>query len=571
MQYKLIGDNDASNIIKTILLNRGVSDWQTYLTLNEAPKDTYKNLDYINEAVELFDKHFQNHNPIAILMDNDFDGIASCTLMYKFIKELDPEYDVRLYVHEKNKSHGLDGDFEIDDDVKLFLVPDAGSNNLFEHIALKERGVDVICLDHHQVTIYIEESPAIIINNQSSKNYTNKGCCGTSITLEFCRALEDYYWENVCDKYLDLVATANVCDVMPLTEPETRAVINEGIKEINNKMLQEIVKAQDYSMNGRINPHTIGFYIGPLVNAFIRLATYEERKLLLRAFCEDESETFEYTKRGASLPTEENIYEHCVRLMKSYKGKQDRARDKAVKLLINKASEYENDKVIIMNATNELDGPLTGLVAIKISESINKPLLLVREIDGGNTLAGSGRAFNNCPIEDFRGLVEANPYMDWGSGHPSAFGCQLSTENLDDAKKWFNDQLENISMDKVYQVDFIIDIDDLGIGLVQEIDSYQDLWGHGMQEPLIAVENIYLTRKDIHMQGKNLDSATFTINDIKFVQFKLSGGDPIYDFMNDWGGNEDDVIELNIIGECSINEYKGICTPQIMIKDCEIM
>ena len=66
MQYKLIGDNDASNIIKTILLNRGVSDWQTYLKLNEAPKDTYKNLDYINEAVELFDKHFQAHNPIAI-------------------------------------------------------------------------------------------------------------------------------------------------------------------------------------------------------------------------------------------------------------------------------------------------------------------------------------------------------------------------------------------------------------------------------------------------------------------------------------------------------------------------
>ena len=571
MQYKLIGNNDSSNIIKTILLNRGISDWQTYLMLNEAPKDTYKNLDYINEAVELFDKHFQNHNPIAILMDNDFDGIASCTLMHNFIKELNPNYDVRLYVHEKNKSHGLDGDFEIDDDVKLFIVPDAGSNNLEEHKELKERGIDIICLDHHQVTIDIEDSPAIIVNNQSSNKYINKGCCGTSITLEFCRALEDYYWESICDKYLDLVATANVCDVMPLTEPETRAIISEGVKEINNKMLQEIVKAQDYSMQGRINPHTIGFYIGPLVNAFIRLATYEERKLLLRAFCEDESETFEYTKRGESFPIEENIYEHCVRLMKSYKGKQDRARDKAFNLLVKKAEKYENDKVVIMNATKELDGPLTGLVAIKLSSEINKPLLLVRDTDEGETLSGSGRAFDNCPIDDFRGLVEANPYIEWGSGHQSAFGCQLLAENLDDARKWFNEQLQDVSMDKIYQVDFVVNIDELSIALIQEIDKYQDLWGHGMSEPLVAVENILLQRKDIHLQGKNQDSIAFTVNDIKFVQFKLKPGDPIYDFMSDWSGNDEDWIELNIVGECSINEYKGMYTPQIMIKDCEVV
>lgn len=571
MHYKLIGTNNTSNIISTVLKNRGIEDWKGYLNLSHASRNTYADLYHINDAVELFDKHFQKKNKMKILMDNDVDGVCSAAIIYRFIKSLDSEYPVSIAIHTNNKSHGLDSyDFCVEDDVKLLVIPDAGSSNLTQHIEFSKKNIACLCLDHHHVSIDIDTSPAVIINNQTSPLYQNKNCCGASITLEFCRALEEYYWEDVCDKYLDLVAIANICDVMPISEFETKAIINEGLSQINNKMLQEIIKAQDYSMKGKINPHTIGFYVGPLINSFIRLATFEERQLLLRAFCEDESETFEYTKRGESFPTEENIYEHCVRLMKSYKGKQDRKRDKAVNLLLDNIAEYTDDKVIIIDATKEIDGPLTGLVAIKISEAINKPVLLVRKT-GNNILAGSGRAFNNCPIENFRGLVEENPYIDWGQGHNAAFGCQLQEDNIEQATNWFNEQLKDVNMDKIYQVDFIFNADDISIGFIQEIVSYQDLWGHGLEEPLVAIENISVVRNDIYIQGKNLDSVAFSINDIKFVQFKLKNGDPLYDFMNVWDGSPDDAIALNVIGGCNINEYQGILEPQIIIKDCEVI
>ena len=408
MRYKLIGTNDTSNIIKTALNNRGVGDWQAYLSLHEASRDTYHNLDNIEKAVELFDYHYSHKHPIAILKDNDVDGVCSSTIMYKFIKALDPDYDVRMYVHQKNKSHGLDGDFDIDDDIKLLLVPDAGSNDVEEHKRLYEAGISCICLDHHQVTADISTSPAIIVNNQISQNYANKGCCGASVTLEFCRALDEFYWESVCDELLDLAAVANVCDVMPITEFETRAIINEGLTNINNKMLQQIIKAQEFSMKGIVSPHTVGFYVGPLINAFIRMATFEERKLLIRAFCEDESETFWYTKRGEDFPTEENIYEHVVRLMKSYKNKQDTQRKKALQPLLNKGKEC-GGKVALIDATGILDTALTGVVAIKVSESLNVPTLLLQKRDD-ETYGGSGRAFDNCPIEDFRALVDECPY-----------------------------------------------------------------------------------------------------------------------------------------------------------------
>ena len=414
MRYKLIGSNDTENIIKTVLNNRGIDDWKSYLSLNEASRDTYHNLDNIEKAVEVFDYHYSNKHPMAILKDNDVDGVCSSTIMYKFIKALDPDYDVRMYVHQKNKSHGLDGDFDIDDDIKLLLVPDAGSNDVDEHKRLYDMGIACICLDHHQVTADISTSPAIIINNQTSQNYVNKGCCGASVTLEFCRALEEFYWESVCDDLLDLTAVANVCDVMPITEFETRAVINEGLSNINNKMLQQIIQAQEFSMKGVVSPHTVGFYVGPLINAFIRMATFEERQLLIRAFCEDESETFWYTKRGADFPTEENIYEHVVRLMKSYKNKQDTQRKKALQPLLNKGKEC-GGKVALIDATGVLDTALTGVVAIKLSESLNVPTLLLQKRDE-NTYGGSGRAFDNCPVEDFRALVDECPYTNFAQG-----------------------------------------------------------------------------------------------------------------------------------------------------------
>ena len=567
MKYQLIGNNDTGNIIESVLNNRGIEDWKGYVNLNRASRDTYHDLDNINQAVEAFDYHYTKRHPIGILKDNDVDGACSCTFMYDFIKALDPNYDVRIYVHEKNKSHGLDGDFTIDGDVKLLLVPDAGSNDVQEHIRLHSEGITCICLDHHQVTADISKSPAIIINNQISDRYANKGCCGASITLEFCRALEEFYWEDICDNLLDLVAVANVCDIMPITEFETRAVINEGLSNINNKLLQEIIKAQDFSMKGIVSPHTVGFYVGPLINAFIRMATFEERQLLIRAFCEDESETFMYTKRGTTTPIEENIYEHVVRLMKSYKGKQDRQKQSALPKLLKKAEN--NNKVAIIDATGDLDTALTGVVAIKVSESLNVPTLLLQK-RSNNTYGGSGRAFDHCPVEDFRALVEECPYTTFAQGHPGAFGVEIPAENIEFAKEWFNKKLADVDMDKVYDVDFEIDAQDLDISMFQVLDQYKTLWGHNVNEPLFAIKNLRISSANARICGKSQNTIQIydDVANVKYVMFFCNGEEDLYQWINDnWG---DEKAFITVIGTLGLSMYDGKLDQQVIIKDARI-
>ena len=568
LKYKLIGDNDTNNIIKTALHNRGIEDWEQYINLQHASRETYKNLDKIQEAVELFDKHFQAKNPIAILMDNDTDGICSTTIMYKFIKSMSENYDVRLYVHERNKSHGLDGDFNIDDDISLLIVPDAGSNDIKQHQELKEQGIDCICLDHHQVTADISKSPAIIVNNQISNNYTNKDCCGASITLEFCRALQEYYWEDICDDLVDLVGIANICDSMSLLSFETRATVNEGLGCINNKMLQEIIKAQDFSMKGIVSPHTVAFCVGPLINAFIRMATYEERQLLVRAFCEDESETFEYTKRGEDFPTAENIYEHVVRLAKSYKSKQDRQRKKALPQLVDMANN-STDKVAIIDSTGIIDSSLTGVVAIRVAETLNKPTVLLQKRND-NEYGGSARAFDHCPVEDLRNLIDTCPYTNYAQGHASACGISIPIDNVEATKQWLNEQLADMSMDKIYDVDFEVEANELEAQIFLSLDNYKTLWARGVDEPLFAIKDLHITSENAKICGKKQDTIQIydEETDVKYIMFFCKEDNEFYQWISsNWGDQEADIT---VVGTLGLNYYEGKLDSQVVIKDVQI-
>ena len=143
-------------------------------------------------------------------------------------------------------------------------------------------------------------------------------------------------------------------------------------------------------------------------------------------------------------------------------------------------------------------------------------------------------------------------------------------ENFEAARQCFNDQLKDVEYDSNYICDFVLDADELEVPFVQKIHNARYIWCHGVEEPLVAIENIVLSRQDIFVMGKNYDSIGFTYNDIRFVQFKLKDGDPIYDFVNEWEGQQDDMINVDVVGECSINTYKGMMQPQFVIKDLNI-
>lgn len=580
MQYRLIGDNDTNNIIKTVLQNRGIDDWKGYLNLTESQVHSYNNLTNMQAAVECFVSHYENKDKIVIMPDEDCDGYTSSAMLYLYVKALDPDYPIEYVMHSSPKMHGLNNDeyLRIPEDTKLFIMADGGTNDAFEFNELIERGIDCCILDHHD-TNYQDESQeesvqssennnAIIVNNQLSEEYPNKELSGAGIVYRFLQALDEELWEEHADDFLDLCAVGNIADLMDIRSFETRYFINQGVTNFNNKFLCALAKAQDYSMGGKITVHNIAWYISPVINSVTRIGTLEERELLFKAMTE-QYETFMYDKRGQGL-VEENIYDRAARIAKNAKSRQDKQKEKVYNEL--KGLVDPDDKIIILESKIAEPG-LVGLSAMKLADNFKRPAIIVKEVekDGTVVLSGSCRNFDGSPIENLKDVILASNKFDFCSGHGNAAGLSIQPNNIQAAKEWFDQYLQTVDFNMPVPCDFILDIEDLSISFIYEIDKYNWLWGTGLKEPKVAIENIVVKRSDIHVQGKNFNSVAFVANDIKFVQFNMDENESLLEWASAWDGDDDDTIALNIVGEASINEYKGIYTPQIIIQKSEII
>jgi len=567
LQYKLIGTNDTSNIIKTILTNRGITNPEEYINLSEESICDWQDLDNIDEAIECFAKHFENKNVITILVDCDPDGYSSAAMMYQYIKLMDEDYPVHYMIHRKPKSHGLsDNDYDIPDNTKLLIVPDAGTNDCEKCNELIDSGIDIIILDHHLQDQF--GSKAIIVNNQISNEYSNKDFCGAGVTYEFLRALDEYYWQDFSENFIDLNAFGNISDVMDLRNTSTRYYVNRGLENIKNKALDAMIQAQSYSMHNEVNIHNISWYVTPIFNAMIRIGSFEERELLFRAFIDDYEE-FDYKKRDGTV-IKENIYDRAARLCKNCKSRQDKMRDKLFAEL--RANANTDDKVVMVEA-QDADPGIIGLSCMKLADALQRPTIVVKKInkDGVELLSGSCRNFNNSPVDDLKAVISETNLFELCAGHANAAGVQILPENFNDAKKAFNKLLKDVEYSPTYMCDFVFDIYELDTSFIYEVHNARWIWCTGIQEPKVAVEDIMIRRSDINVQGKDFNSIAFTVNDIKFVKFNMKENDPLLEWASAWDGDDNDKIEINIVGEVSVNEYKGIFTPQVIIKDSEII
>ena len=525
----------------------------------------------------MFDQHFNAHDKIGILIDEDVDGLCSAAMMYMYIKDMDLEYPVTYIMHGKAKAHGLSADVTIPNDIRLLIIPDAGTNDCLQCNTLHEKyGMDVIILDHHEKEETDgEHKYSIVINNQISKKYENKDLCGAGIVYKFLQALDDYYWNDFSDKYIDLCALANISDNMDIKSFETKYYIDCGLNNINNKCFKAFINAQDYSMHGHVNIHNIAWYITSIINGCVRFGSDEEKELLFQAFVETD-ETFEYKKRATkdklAETIQESIYDRAARLCKNAKSRQDKAREKAMDIIMDDIDSESKDKVIIYDATGKIDTSITGVVAIKVADIVQRPVVLLQKHITGKhiTYGGSARNIDHSPIDSFKDIVNQTSVAS-GIGHANAFGIiGLPYDSKDKFQDELNNILKDVVYDATYYCDYIVNADDITISLINSLVQLEDYIGTGISEVMIAVTNLRLSAKDFQIIGKNSDTYKFVINDVEFVKFKCKEDDKILSWLNNHAGSSSK-LEFEIVGKPSINLFNGIKTMQVIIEDANII
>lgn len=565
MTYKLIGTNNTKKPLESFLENRGIKNIKEYTNLGESCVIPYSNLDNMQEAVALFMKHIKSNSVISIVVDPDTDGYSSAAMLWNYTKKAFPDTQLEYVLHS-GKQHGLSPDINFHDGVGLVILPDGGTNDTEQCKKLSERGIDVLVLDHH---IMDKDNPyAVIVNNQTSADYSNKEFCGAGIVYKFLQSLDDECWNDYADEFLDLVALANISDVMGMGSYETKYLVEKGLHQVRNKAFTAFVKAQEYSIGNHLNINAVVFYITPLINAMCRCGDFDEKDLLFRAFVEME-EIFKYKKRGGKEETDESIYDRAVRLCKNAKTRQDKAVQKCLSNLKSWIEEKQAHKMPVIFAKSvDVPDTFTGLVAMKLADYYKRPCLVLRKRADG-TYGGSARNNDTSPIANLKETMCSLNLFDFCRGHNGAFGFGIKPSNVSKAINACVKQLSDLDFDTI-PVDFELDFADFDTGFIRDIDSLKDYFGTGLKEPKVVIKNIILQKNQGVIMGKDSSTWKFITDDnIAFIRFKNPENDIVLDYLNDKSNHNDVVIDA--ICRVSINSYMGVFTPQAEIIKYEVV
>ena len=327
-------------------------------------------------------------------MDNDLDGIMSASLFAKAMQEINVYVEILI---DEGKTHGLTENLMkkiVEEDFTLVVVPDAGSNDTLQHKKLEENNIDFLIIDHHEVEhkteTFINNSQKVVLNNQLLD--INKEYTGVGMVFIFIKYF--MFYKNIdtnVDKYLDLVALGAIGDVSNVADKEIRYYVTKGLNNINNLFIKSVMERKGLQeMTGR----DASFSIISMINAVTRIGSVEEKRELFNALISEslETTTVEVRKKNKStgkfdkIPTELTIHDITVKACESIKTKQD----KIVKGFLDKVEVLYDENVLIGLLEEKAPSSITGLVAMKLADKKQKPVMIGKEYNDG--LAGSLRA-----------------------------------------------------------------------------------------------------------------------------------------------------------------------------------
>ena len=599
MRYQLIKPmNPEYTAVEQILTNRGIAKEDIYHYLNSTDEDISRpedlGEDLLKQAAQLIASHIANQDRILVICDCDCDGFTSAALLINYLDNLFPTYVesefLKWFVHE-DKQHGFADcmDYINQKDFKLIICPDAGSNDYEYHKELKERGIDIIVLDHHLAD---EVSPyALVINNQLSDGYKNKELSGVGVVYQFCRYLDKKLGTDYANNYLDLVALGLTGDMMSLTSIETKHLIHKGFEpnNIHNPYIYEMWQKNKFKLGEHITSIDAAFYIVPMINAVQRSGTIEEKEVLFKSMLIYEAfKMIPSTKRGCK-GQEERLVEQAVRMSTNVKSRQTRVQEASLELLerrIQNENLLDHKVLLFTLEPGNVDPNIAGLIANKFAAKYQRPCCILTktiEVDptqtfinqNENTLnavscgrvlyQGSARGYELTGMTNFKDVCEASG-AEWAMGHQNAFGICIAEDKIETFLTLTDEALKDMSSEPIYYVDYIYNGADVDPTAILSISNLNNLWGKDMDEPLIAIRDLKVSKELVTVYRKTSNTLKITLpNKVSLMKFNAT--DEECDALENHTGA---YVSVDIVGKCKTNEWNGNISAQIFIENYEI-
>ena len=482
------------NLYKALLKQFNITDEEyKFMTrdLSLSSLEDYHNFDNVDKAKERILKAINQNEKIMIYGDYDCDGITSVSILVKMFKYLN--YDnVGYYIPSRYKDgYGINSNMVeliASKGYSVIITVDNGVSQIEALNLAKDKGIDVILTDHHE--ILNDLPPYYTILHPCFKNKEKLAQCGGYVAFMLASAVLGRY-----DEYLMCLAgLATISDLMPLVK-QNRDIVRLTIMALNKYNYRQFALLKN--SDGEYDEKTLGFDIAPKINAVGRIKKDNSPNKIIKFFISDDTQ--EIIKIS-------NFINSVNTLRKNLSTDAIETLD---------LSLYENDKVIVTRIDDLSEG-LVGLVAARITSTLKKPSVVLCKADSG-ILKGSARSLDGFDVAEAFKSVE-DLLIVYG-GHAKAGGCSLNEENFEEFKR----RLNLFSLDKDIKPEekksIEVSFEDLSYENYELIKSFSP-FGEGFKEVYLKVPYDTSKMSLVGREGKHVKGI---INDkCSFIHFNVN-------------------------------------------------
>jgi single-stranded-DNA-specific exonuclease len=550
-------------LLRQILFNRGIAtatEADAFLRAESNFSTDPFQMKGMRVAVDRIQIALANREPIAIYGDYDVDGVTATALLVQVLRALsgNPSTSsgqaVREYIPNRfEEGYGLNNEALTalaNEGVRLVITVDCGVRSPDEARHARDLGLDLIITDHHEPSGSLPDALAVLNPKQDGDLYPEKYLAGVGIAYKIAEALildggrrtvdslpSTVHGLNLND-YLDLVALGTVADLAPLTG-ENRALVRKGLAQMRETPRQGLyllanVAGADLK---KVNAQTIGFTLGPRLNASGRLESALASFNLL---------TTTDVKEAGDLSLKLN--------------QQNLERQKLTKEIQTQAEalalDGQMDSLLLFAVHPEFNHGVVGLAASRLSETHYLPAVVGNY--GEETTRCSCRSIPEFHIT--HALDECTDLLVRHGGHAAAAGFTVRNENLDELvarlRSIATRELGGRDLCPNLTADAEVPLSRLTFELLKQLEQLQPT-GYGNPEP------VFISRK-VKVQSSRAVGA-----DSKHLKLSLTDGrvtvDAIGFRLGDLLPNLPPMVDVLYTFEA--NEYNGRTSLQLNLKD----
>ncbi|MBY5809764.1 single-stranded-DNA-specific exonuclease RecJ [Rhizobium leguminosarum] len=549
------------DLIARVLAGRGVTVDEAieFLdpTIRSLMPDPHKLTDCEKAATRLL-RAIERGESVAIFGDYDVDGAASSALMFRFLSHFGVRANIYIpdRVFEGYGPNPAAINQLIDNGAQLIVTVDCGSTSHEALAAAAARNIDVVVIDHHQVTHELPPCHALVNPNREDDLSGQGHLCAAGVvfmvlvaTLRLLRAagnkrilaLDLLQW-------LDIVALATVCDVVPL-KGLNRAYVVKGLvaaRHQSNAGLAALFRKA--GLAGPVTPYHFGFLIGPRINAGGRIgdAALGSRLLTL----DDAGEAEVIAQRLDELNRERQAMEAIM---------LQEAEAEAL-------AEYGDGEgaSVIVTAHEKWHPGIVGLIAARLKEKFKRPAFAIA-FDPSGRGTGSGRSINGFDMGRMVRAAVNEGLLVKGGGHAMAAGLTVERTDLGRLRTFFTEKAErtvaSLVANETLKIDGAIGASGATLELIDRLEAAGP-YGSGHAQPLFAVPAHRL--RDARLVGEKHVKVTLEAMDgsrLDGIAFRAADT-PLGNLLINSRG-----ASLHVAGSLGADHYQG--TRRIQLRVCD--